>query len=853
MTELIDFTHPGYLLLLPAIPLFILPRYGKNKGNPRRRRTRSLLVLRITTAALIILALAGIRIAQGKRTAAVVYVVDRSDSIAPDETAGIPDILDQLGSSLKEDDESGVVVFGRDAVIEQPLRKNLKIREIQSTPASTGTRIETALGLARSMLSARPRVAKKIVLLSDGVQTSGDALREAALAAAEGIPVDVLPLGTITESGQRSVFIRSVSGPESVRLEEPFDLAVTLDGKAGSEAVLGLYHDNALISERRISMASENPAVFRLPVKADTAGFHRYRIGIQNPDRIEDADETGHVVYAHGRTRILHLTDNPSEFLDNILIRQGFEVQSVAPQSILLTTQSLAPFDAVIMDDVPDRAFSGGELRSIADHVGKYAGGLIMTGGARSFGPGGYIATAVEKVLPVEIALRSREKKPALSVILVLDKSGSMGIIQQNVSKLDMARDAVLRLSELLSPEDELGIIAFDRLPEEVVPLERGFNPISIEAAIDAIEAGGGTAILPALDMAYSRLQASRAERKHVLLLSDGQAEEQERKPLTQRVSESSIILSTVGIGGDVDRPLLEELARLANGRAYFTRTGSDLPDIFKREGLLISGKWLVEGSFHPRRVSDHEILRGLETDAWPEITGYVATASKDLSDVLLEVENRDPLMVCGRYGLGRALVFTSDLAAAWTDRFVAWKGFPGMWTQMVRWTSRNRQSELMHPQITIEDETALLTIDAHDLTGNFLNLMEMKAQITTPDETGSSIEMIQKAPGGYEGQFRLRGKGSYLFTVTAQDPKSGTEYTLHFGYDLSKFPEDRPASSDEAFLSKVAATGGGALIDRDTEIFPEDARMTAYVDVWPYTAILALLLFLLDAILRRL
>ncbi|MBN1124563.1 MAG: VWA domain-containing protein, partial [Sedimentisphaerales bacterium] len=482
----------------------------------------------------------------------------------------------------------------------------------------------------------------------------------------------------------------------------------------------------------------------------------------------------------------------------------------------------------------------------------KYAGGLIMTGGARSFGPGGYIATAVEKVLPVEIALRGREKKPGLSVVLVLDKSGSMGMEQQKVSKLDMARDAVLLLCELLSPEDELGIIAFDRLPREVVPLQRGFNLASVEAAIEEIEAVGGTAILPALDRAYAWLQASQAERKHVLLLSDGQAEEPERLPLIQRVTESPIVLSTVGIGGDMDRPLLEELARLAGGRAYFTQTGSDLPDIFKREGLLISGKWLVEGRFHPRRVSDHEILSGLEMSALPEITGYVATSPKELSEVLIAVENRDPLLVSGRYGLGRALSFTSDLAATWTDGFVAWKDFASMWARMVRWVSRNRQSELLHPQITIEDETALLTLDAHDSTGNFLNFLEMGVKIDTPDETGSDIAMTQTAPGKYESRFGLRGKGSYLFTVSAQDPKSRTEYALHFGYDLSKFPEDRPVPSDTAFLSGLAAAGGGSVIDRNVEILPEADRMTAYADAWPYLAAIALFLFLADVILRR-
>ncbi|MBN2243601.1 MAG: BatA and WFA domain-containing protein, partial [Acidobacteria bacterium] len=266
MTGLLDFTHPGYLLLLPAISLFIYPYYrGKRSYPGNRKHSRFLLALRITTAVLIILALTGLRIAQGKRPAVVVYVVDRSDSIAPDETASIPDVLERFNSGLKADDESGVVVFGREAVIEQPLRKNLRIRDIQSTPAATGTRIETALDLARTMLAAKPRAAGKIVLLSDGVETSGDALGRAALAAAENITLDVFPLKTVMESGERSVFIGNVSGPDSVRLGDPFDIAVTVRAKEGAEAVLGLFRDGAVLSERRISIPPGNPSVYRFP------------------------------------------------------------------------------------------------------------------------------------------------------------------------------------------------------------------------------------------------------------------------------------------------------------------------------------------------------------------------------------------------------------------------------------------------------------------------------------------------------------------------------------------------------------------------------------------------------------
>ena len=847
------FTHPAALVLILVVPFVYLlaARRGRAKAAAGARWPP---FFRAATALFLALAVSGVEVPGAKRAAAIVFVMDRSDSVAQSEKAAALEYLAGAVARLSGEDEAGAVVFAKEAVIEHPLTRGLSVGDVQSSPAPTRSDVGRGLSLARSMLAGRPDAVRRIVVMSDGNQNLGDALREAALAAMEEIAVDVVPLRTAAEVGGRSVFLQDVSGPSAVRLGEPFDLRITLRGLAQSEAELRVLRDGRPRSTHRAVLASQGPEVLRIPERIAEPGFHQYRVVIQEPGKTNAAstDESGVVVYAHGRATVLHVTEHPRGLLDSILEREGFSVAVSPPRSAAVAASELSRYDVIILDDVPARDLGEEWMRAMAAHVERDAGGLIMIGGAGSFGPGGFAGGPVESVLPVEMVRRDREKKPDLALVLVLDKSGSMGMEQRKVSKIDMAKDAVLRLSELLTADDALGIIAFDRSPREVLPLRPGASPASVEASIRGLSGGGGTAMLPAVELAYEWLAASAAEKKHILLLSDGQAEPAERDPLLRRVSGSAVVLSTVGIGGDVDRDFLEALAGAARGRTYFTESGADLSDILKREGVLISGRWLVERLFTPRRPFAHEILQDLGDTVVPVMAGYVATTPKPLAEVVLTSDTGDPILACWRAGLGKTLVFTSALPSSWTRRLVAWEHFGRMWTQMVRWASRDLQSESLHAKVRWDGGTATLAVDSFDRTGRFGNLLSVRARVQTPDGRSADIDLSQTAPGFYEGPFDYAGKGSYYFSVTARDPVSAAESAMHFGADLSKLPEDRGTTADAAFLAALASAGRGRVLDRTA---PEPFSATGppvYSEAWQIAAVLAMLCFLLDVAARR-
>jgi uncharacterized membrane protein len=77
------------------------------------------------------------------------------------------------------------------------------------------------------------------------------------------------------------------------------------------------------------------------------------------------------------------------------------------------TREELFSYRGLILGSVEAGAFTGDQLQMIADFVDRRGGGLLMLGGARSFGEGGYGGTPVADALPLAIDPRTRASEPA--------------------------------------------------------------------------------------------------------------------------------------------------------------------------------------------------------------------------------------------------------------------------------------------------------------------------------------------------------------------------------------------------------------------------------------------------------
>ncbi len=80
-----------------------------------------------------------------------------------------------------------------------------------------------------------------------------------------------------------------------------------------------------------------------------------------------------------------------------------------------------------ILSNVPATSMSTRQMEVARTYVQDLGGGLIMLGGDQSFGLGGYYKTTLEEILPVRSDFEKEKEKPSLAMVLVIDKSGSMG------------------------------------------------------------------------------------------------------------------------------------------------------------------------------------------------------------------------------------------------------------------------------------------------------------------------------------------------------------------------------------------------------------------------------------------
>ena len=99
-------------------------------------------------------------------------------------------------------------------------------------------------------------------------------------------------------------------------------------------------------------------------------------------------------------------------------------VEVLSPSEFPTDLVTLQNSDAVILSNVSADELSALQMEHIESYVRDLGKGLVIIGGDRAFGRGGYHETPLEQVSPLEMT--PRQKKESLALMLVVDASGSM-------------------------------------------------------------------------------------------------------------------------------------------------------------------------------------------------------------------------------------------------------------------------------------------------------------------------------------------------------------------------------------------------------------------------------------------
>jgi Ca-activated chloride channel family protein len=714
-----------------------------------------------------------------------------------------------------------------------------------------------------------PAAKKRVVILTDGNETLGNAQEAALVAKSLDVEMWSVPLGS--QQRPMDVQVDRIMVPARVNVSEPLDLRVVVSSQQATPAHILVYRDQTLIAEREIELrAGKNALAFADSV--EDPGLHRYEAVVNViGDPLTENNRSLAFTDVVGKAKVLLVygDDGPPTELAQSLGVQGLALEPRRWTELPQTLSEFLQYDAIILDNAPGLGVSLARMEAIERYVRDGGGGLIMLGGDRSFGPGGYYRTPVERALPVNMDVPAKMTIPSLALMLVIDKSDSMGGYigdagrggrpAQGTTKLELAKMASFSAITLLNPFDQVGLVGFNTDTEWVIPLTEAGDRERIGTKLSGLMHSGGTDVYKGLVEGFQALSQVKAIKKHLILLSDGLTPKADFEGLVRQMVQQRITVSTVALGEDADKWLMSQVAEWGQGRYYFANDGESVPRIFTSETILVARTLVEEHTFSPSVRQEHEILRGMDLDALPPLRGYVLAYPKPAAEVLLVSDKADPVLAVWRYGLGRTAAFTSDLRGRWGKSWVEWDEFGKFVSQLVRWTQRKTLRQQMWMNVALQDGKSQVTVDLYNEQDEFINNAALHGTMTLSGKASTPFALEQTAPGRYKGDFALHGTGEYFVTVSGQDGRGEAIEPRTHAFAVPYAEEYIPRPQNLRLLHKLAeATGGQVLRLTDTpdtvaELFQVSADgHRPPRSLWYALILAALMLYFLDIVARK-
>lgn len=866
----VAFSAPLFLLLLLALPAFYLVARPRRGGGRPRSRALSL-GLRLGVVVSLVLGLAGLRLPVSAKSVATVFVVDFSSSVPADVREGAKEWVRQATRRGGPDDLAGIVTFGREARVELPLGRARAAGDHEpwgEPPPADGTDLSAALRLAAALLpppTAGP--VRRIVLLSDGNETAGDAQQALLQPALRNVEVAVLALPARVQDAA----VTGILVPPALRAGEPAELRLTLAGAEKQSGTLRVWAQGGeidqLVYEQPIELAG-GPTELVVHAGVLPEGSWAFRAALDIPDdsRPENNENWAYtIVGPAARVLLVEGVSNEATIVRDALTGANIAVDVMRPTQLPLQLERLAPYEAVLLVNVHGADLRREQMQVLRRFVAEEGRGLVVVGGERTFGLGDYADTPLEEALPVTVQPPDREQSASRAIVLVLDRSGSMSAADtgdRRTTRMQLAKEGAIQAIETLQEGDQVGVVGFDYSPRWVAEVRTIRGPADIRAVADRIatvQPDGGTDIYSALDYAHKGLLQVSARIKHIILLTDGeQGSPAPFVPLLNSMRRAGITLSTVGVSGDIGSRAqgdMQDWARRGQGRYYFTNSARDVPRIMTQEARLAGRSFKQERDFKPRLVTPAPAVRGLVPNDFPPLHGYVRVSPKAGSETILTSDQEEVVLAEWQYGLGRALVWTADAQGEWSRDWAASEQYVRFWPQAVRWTMPAPDGAGLQVAVHGDGRRAAIRVDSFEGAGEFRNSLQTVADIAQPDGTVDRLPVLQTAPGRYEGQFALSQPGVYFIQVTQSEPQSGRLVASQTtGYALAHLPEFAVNPANRVMLERLAAETGGPLIKAPEEAW---SRVTKQAQgpqsVWPELLAGALLLFVADVAVRRL
>lgn len=849
----ITLNNPLFLLLWLTIPVIwiMITRSFMKEGSRRYRiitgglRTLVLLILGIILADPVM--------KSHTDRVNLFFCLDASLSMDEKDRTRAEEFIRSSVGQMGKGDRAGLILFGKRPLLDISLREDFQLKSIRSDPDPDLTNISDALQMAIGRFPQKGE--NRIMLFTDGNENMNSALDMAQLAGSLGMKILTVPMGSWFAGNE--IFIREIHTPSIVPLETAFQVRVEIMASHPDSGDLILFRDDTLLISQPIEVQPGNN-VFTFSDLLEEAQLHSYRAVIHFPkDGFFQNNEGLSYTRSIQRSRVLVLTEDKSSSMPvtKTLTLQGLHPVVRESDEFSGSLNEILEYDAVILDNVSGRSLSFGTMENIKTYVKDLGGGLIMIGGDKSFGAGYYGKTPVEEALPVYMDVPTDVKFSGLCIVYVIDKSSSMVTSYSGKSKLEMAKIAAFSSIEMLNPNDHVGIMVFDSEFQWLVPIIPAKERQQIADRLSRVKEGGGTILYPALERAFRALQRFESQRKHIIVLSDGETDKADFESLVRAMSKEGISVSTVCIGSHSDTELMRSIARWGRGRYYYTDRPEQIPNIFTGETKIVKRQIITEKLLQPRMQNPNEIVRGMG-DPLPVLHGQVVTYPKPGADVVIRTME-GPLLAAWRYGLGRSAAFASDLSGGWGKEWLEWEHYGRFVSQMVKWAQRKETEERYIPYIQQKGERGTFTVDVLTRRDEYVNNQDLWVKATFPSGMSRTMELDQVSPGRYECDFPAEEIGGYYFALFEGTPDR-IQSTHVFGFGIPYTDEFKVMDINHPLLERLAALTGGDVLDPDgdppSDLFRAGSDAKGYDrPLWPFLVVIFLVLLLADVAARKL
>lgn len=448
-----------------------------------------------------------------------------------------------------------------------------------------------------------------------------------------------------------------IEGPSKIveDVENEFEIKIN---KVLTESVLLNVKINGIdeINKR----TNENSIIIK---KSFKKGQHQIVASINGEDTINENNVYYKSIEVIEKPKILLLSKERSPL--SVMLNQLYDVDTRVN-----LPKNINHYLSIIIDDLSINKLTKKDIDKLREFV-NLGDGLIFVGGENSFDKGDYKGSYIETLLPVHIGKAEELQKTEVNIILLIDISGSTSL------RDSLEKEITLDIIDKMDEEHSVAIITFNHRSELLKDFTSLKQKEIIKNEIKEIKNFGNTNMKPAIEMAINMLEKKEGS-KNIIVVGDGKDNNiASAIGIIRDASKKGIVTHAVDIGETSNKFNMNLIAESGNGDFFSPDHKEKIEFIFEKP----------ENKYPTMIIpKNHFIVNGLKSRSY--ITGFNKISAKSTGIDLASTVYGHPLLIVGRYGLGRIAVLGIDNGNYWSGNL--YLNEPKLISRIMNWAIEN-------------------------------------------------------------------------------------------------------------------------------------------------------------------